>query len=60
MTRDSRQESNHTDSPLSLPDEEDIINYHDLSKFQDSEKQHILEVLKRGERLYQEHLSRFM
>ncbi len=60
MTRNNHQNSTHSQSPLPIPTEDDIVNLPDLSAFQDAEKQHILDVLSRDENLRSKHLSRFM
>jgi len=60
MTRDNHKNSNQTQPSLTIPTEDSIVNLPDLSTFQDEEKQHILDVLRRDEDLRNRHLSRFM
>jgi hypothetical protein len=60
MTRNNSNRKNQSQSPLTIPTIDNIVNLPDLSAFQEAEKQHILNVLVRDEDLRQKHLARFL
>ncbi len=60
MTRNHSNRSNNNQSPLTVPNVDNIVNLPDLSAFHENEKQHILDVLLRDEDLRHKHLSRFL
>jgi hypothetical protein len=60
MTRNNSNRKNQSQSPLTIPTVDNIVNLPDLSAFQEAEKQHILNVLVRDEDLRQKHLARFL
>ncbi|CAF1403790.1 unnamed protein product [Adineta ricciae] len=60
MTRNNRAKSSNTTSPSPTAMKNTFIDLPDLSKFQDEEKRHILDVLERDENLRNQHLLRFM
>jgi hypothetical protein len=60
MTRNNSNKTDQSQSTLTIPMVDNIVNLPDLSAFQDTEKQHILDVLLRDEDLRQKHLARFL
>lgn len=52
--------STSNQSSLAMSTDENIVNLPDLSAFQETEKQHILNVLIRDENLRQRHLTRVL